>query len=192
MAGVSERGQGATERLKPVRGIEVIWRGVYEVDHAGHHYAVEVDYFDFAEKVRLYRDGTRVNTRKSPARFEIDGGAAIEASMGLLGMKTLRLIEPGGETALTPAEGVAEARRADFERRNPRVSRIVGVLAWLVLVIALIIEIPEIIRLIGDAVGFEFTPPIQLSPLANGLLGVLALAAALDRALLFKSNRWLD
>jgi hypothetical protein len=60
-----------------------------------------------------------------------------------------------------------------------------------VLVIALFIEIPEIIRLIGDGVGFEFTQPIQLSSLANGLLGVLALAAALDRALLFKSNRWL-
>jgi hypothetical protein len=113
MAGVSERDQGATERLKPVRGIEVVWRGVYEVDHAGQHYAVEVDYFDFAEKVRLYRDGTRVDTRKSPARFEIDAGTTIEASMGLLGMKTLRLVKPGGETPLATRRG----RRGGTPRR---------------------------------------------------------------------------
>jgi hypothetical protein len=67
------------DQLKPVRGLEVVWRSVYEVDHAGHRYAVEADYFDFADKLRLYRDGTRVETRKSPARFDVEGGAVIEA-----------------------------------------------------------------------------------------------------------------
>jgi hypothetical protein len=180
------------ERLEPVRGLEVVWRGVYEVDHAGHRYAVEADYFDLGEKLRLYRDGTRVATMKSPARFAVDGGAAIEAAMGVLGMRTLRLVDGRQETLLRPAEGVAEARRAGFERRHPRASRVVGVLAWLVLVVALLLEIPEILRLIGQTLGFEFSPPLQLPPLAGGALGVLALAAALDRALRFKCSRWLD
>jgi hypothetical protein len=180
------------ERLEPVRGLQVIWRGVYEIDHAGHSYAVEVDFFDFAERIRLYRDGAAVDTRKSPARFELDGGAAIEARMGLLGMRRLRLLEAGGEARLRPAPGTAEAHRAAFERRHPSASRLLGALAWVVLVLALLIEIPELIRLLGDLVGFEFDPPIQLPPLALGVLAVLALAAALDRALRFEHSRWLD
>jgi hypothetical protein len=164
----------------------VIWRGVYEIDHAGHSYAVEVDYFDFAEKVHLYKDRTRIATDKSPARFEVDGGAAIEASM------RLRLVEPGRETQLQPAAGTAEARRAGFEQNHPQASRVIGALAWIILVLALIVEIPELIRLAGDALGFEFDPPIQLPPLALGALGVLALAAALDRALRFQHTRLLD
>jgi hypothetical protein len=138
------------ERLEPVRGVQVISRGVYEIDYAGHSYTVEVDYFDVAEKVHLYRDGARIATEKSPARFELDGGATIEAQMGLLGMKRLRLVEPGRETQLQPATGTAEAGRAAFERDHP------------------------------------------LPPLALGALGVLALAAALDRALRFQHNRLLD
>jgi hypothetical protein len=70
--------------------------------------------------------------------------------MGLLGMRRLRLVEPGRETQLQPATGTAEARRAAFERDHP------------------------------------------LPPLALGALGVLALAAALDRALRFQHNRLLD
>ena len=34
--------------------------GVYEIDHAGHEYAVGVDYLDFSERIALYRDGVRV------------------------------------------------------------------------------------------------------------------------------------
>jgi hypothetical protein len=181
-----------SERLEPVRGLQVIWRGVYEIDHAGHSYAVEVDYFDFAEKVHLFRDGTRIATEKSPARFELDGGTTIEASMGLLGMRRLRLVELGNETPLRPAPGTAEARRAAFDRNHPLAGRVIGPLAWLILVVALIVEIPELIDLIAEIAGFEFDPPIELPPVAIGVLAVLALAAALDRALRFQHSRWLD
>jgi hypothetical protein len=179
------------ERLDPVQGLEVIWRGVYEVEHAGHSYAVEVDFFDFAERVHLYRDRIRIATTKSPVHFEIEGRAVIEASMGLFGMKRLRLIEPGGEAALRPAAGVAEARRAEFERDHPEAGRLIGTLAWLVLLVALLVEIPQLIELVGDLLGFEFDSPIQLSPFALTVLGRLALAAAIDRALRFKCSRWL-
>lgn len=180
-----------SESLKPVSGLEVIWRGVYEVDRAGHSYAVEVDFFDFAERIHLYRDGTRIETKRSPARFEAERGTVIEAAMGLPGMKKLRLVDGRGETALRPAAGTAEARRADFERRHARGSRLVGALAWLVLVVALVVEIPELIALAGNAAGFELSSPFGLPRLVTGALGVLALAAALDRALRFKRSRWL-
>ena len=106
-----------SESLQPVRGLEVIWRGVYEVEHAGHAYAVEVDFFDFAEKLHLYRDGARVETRKSPARFEVDDGATIEAAMGLLGMR-----HTAGRRRASPSRPAADGRssRLSFERGIPR------------------------------------------------------------------------
>jgi hypothetical protein len=48
-----------------------------------------------------------------------------------------------------------------------------------------------LIALIGRAVGADFEPPITLPGAANFTLGIAALAAALERALRFKSNRWL-
>jgi hypothetical protein len=45
--------------------------------------------------------------------------------------------------------------------------------------------------LIGNALGADFEPPFTLPGVANFLFGIAALAAALERALRFKSNRWL-
>ena len=169
----------------------MIWRGVYEVEHAGHAYAVEADFFDFAEKLHLYRDGARVETRKSPARFEVDDGATIEAAMGLLGMKTLRLVDDEGESVLRPAAGTAEARRLSFERGHPTASRLVGAVSCLVLIVALVIEIPELVGLVADVAGFEFSSPFDLPSAVLGALGIFALAAALERGLRFERSRWL-
>jgi hypothetical protein len=180
------------ESLSPVRGLDVIRRGVYEIDHSGHEFAVEVDYLDFSEKIRLYRDGTWVETRKSPARFQIEDGAVIEASMGLLGMRKLRLVGAEGETPLRPAPGTAEARRVSFERRHPTASRLIGVASWAILVAAVVLEIPQLVDLVADKLGFEFDSPLLLPSPVNTLVGVLALLAALERALRFKHNRWLD
>jgi hypothetical protein len=109
--------------------------------------------------------------------------------MGLLGMKTLRRVEAGREIGLRPAEGVAEARRADFERRHPRPAGSWG-LAWLVLDRSPNRD-PRAPAVDRQGGGVRAHPAGPAAPLANRALGVLALAAALDRALRFKSSRWL-
>jgi hypothetical protein len=98
-----------TESLKPVRGVDVIRRGVFVIDDSGHAYAIEVDYFDFGEKVRLYRDGTHVEEKNSPATSEIGDDAVIEAKMGLQYAK-----------APSPRQGRREA--ATSRARNRRSS----------------------------------------------------------------------
>ena len=59
------------------------------------------------------------------------------------------------------------------------------------LVVALVYEVPQLIALIAKPVGADFEAPIVLPGSANFLLGMAALAAAVERALRFKSNRWL-
>jgi hypothetical protein len=74
-------------RLKPLDGWSVVWRGRFETRQDGQTWTVDVDFLDFGEKLRLYRDGMPVEVQKSPARFRVGPGATIKASMGVLGMR---------------------------------------------------------------------------------------------------------
>ena len=171
--------------LRPLGGWAIVSRGRFETHHDGHVWTVDLDYLDFGEKLHLYRDGVEVEVQKSPATFRLGAGARIEASMGLLGMRQVDLVVEGETTMLTPVDGTAEAWRLQLERERPALSRLVGAVSWAVLVVALVCEVPQLIALIGG------DPPFMLPAGANFVLGVAALAAALERALRFKSSRWL-
>ena len=180
-----------TSRLRPLRGWDLVSRGRFEAHHEGHVWTVDLDYLDFGEKLHLYRDGLEVEVQKSPATFDLGEGATIAASMSLLGMRQIDLVVPGKTTTLTPVDGTAEAWRLQLERERPEVSRLIGVVSWAVLVFALVYEVPQLIALVANAVGADFESPIVLPGAANFVLGLAALAAAIERALRFKSNRWL-
>ncbi len=154
-------------------------------------WTVDLDYFDFGEKLYLYRDGVEVEVQKSPATFHLGAGATIEASMSILGMRQVDLVVGGETTMLTPVEGTAEGWRLQLARERPGLSRLIGAISWTVLVVALVYEVPQLIALTGGPIGAEFEPPIMLPGVANFTLGIAALAAALERALRLKSNRWL-
>ena len=177
--------------LRPLGRWDLFSRGRFEASHDGHLWTVDLDYFDFGEKLHLYRDGLEVEVQKSPATFDLGEGARIEASMSLLGMRQVDLVVPGETTMLTPVDGTAEAWRLQLERERPALSRLVGVVSWAVLVVALLYEVPQLIAVIAEALGIDFEAPVTLPGAANFVLGITALAAAVERALRFKSNRWL-
>ena len=177
--------------LSPLGGWEFVSRGRFETRHGGHVWTVDLDYFDLGENLRLYRDEVEVDVQKSPATFHLGASATIEASMGVLGMRQADLVVEGETTMLTPVAGTAEAWRLQLERERPGISRLIGAISWTVLAVALVYEIAQLIALIGGAMGADFEPPITLPGAANFILGIAALAAALERALRFKSSRWL-
>ena len=177
--------------LSPLGGWDLVARGRFETRYDGHVWTVDLDYFDFGERLHLYRDGLEVEVQRSPATFHLDASATIEASMSLLGMRRIDLVVEGEPTMLTPVEGTAEGWRLQLARERPDLSRLIGAISWIVLVIALVYEVPQLIALIGGVVGADYEPPVMLPGAANFVLGIAALAAALERALRFKSNRWL-
>jgi hypothetical protein len=177
--------------LRPLGGWDLVSRGRFEARHDGRVWTVDLDYFDFGEKLHLYRDGVEVDVQKSPAKFELDPDATIEAAMGLLGMRQVDLVVDGETTMLTPVDGTAEGWRLRLARERPETSRLIGAVSWTVLAVALIYEVPQLIAFLGNALGAHVEPPFTLPGAANFLLGVAALAAALERALRFKSSRWL-
>jgi hypothetical protein len=169
----------------PLGAWGIVSRGRFEAEHGGHRWMVEVDYFDIGDRVTLYRDGVRARQERSPARFELGAGTAIEATVGLLGMERAVLVADGGERRLAPVEGTAEWWRFELERRQPALSRLIGWLAWAVLVAALLIDGTQLLGFVGVDV------PFRISGTAATLIGFAALAAALERALAMRSNRWL-
>jgi hypothetical protein len=177
--------------LSPLGGWDLVSRGRFETRHAGHLWTVDLDYFDLGEKLHLYRDGVQVEVQKSPAAFQLGGGATIKASMSLLGMRQVDLVVDGETTMLTPVDGTAEAWRLQLERERPGASRLIGAISWAVLVVALVYEVPQLIALIAKPIGADFEAPFTLPGAANFTLGIAALAAAVERALRFKTNRWL-
>ena len=55
--------------LRPLGGWDLVSRGRFEARHDGHVWTVDLDYFDFGEKLHLYRDGVEVDVQRSPAKF---------------------------------------------------------------------------------------------------------------------------
>lgn len=199
---VSEAGTGPgmrTVALRPSKPTDVFWRGLYGVRYGGSHYVVEVDFFDLGEKVRLYRDGRLVDERPSPACFQLEGHAAIEASMALYGMKRAHVVEEGrGARALEPLPGTAEARRLAFDARHPAISRAVAVVAWVVLAVAAVTQVPNMLNSLANGaawLGLSMpfaVPTFALPAWLNAFLGVAGIVAGLDRGLRMVHNPLLD
>lgn len=137
---------GRAEAFRPVRGWGVLWRSAFVLWHGGHEYVVDVDFLDWDERIRLYRDRRLVDEQRSRARFDLPG-ARIEARMSLYGMRYVRVVDAVGDVRdVPPMPGTAEAWRDRMDRERPTASRAVGVAAWVVLVVALVTQVPQASR----------------------------------------------
>lgn len=186
--------------LRPLRPSEVFWRGLYGVNYKESSYIVEVDYFDHKETVRLYRDERLVDKQRSPARFILNDGTVIDAAMALYGMKKAQLIErQGSKQTLRPLPGTAEAQRLHFDREHPYISRAVAALAWIILVVALVTQIPNMINGLANlfqclpiALRIPLVPTFSFPDWVNIALSFAGIIAGVDRGLRMVHNPLID
>ena len=160
---------------------------------------VDADYFDLDERIRLYRNGSLVDTVRRKASFPIDDGVRIEAAVSKVGMKYVRLRRDGhrGTTPLEPMTGTAEAWRARFGHRHPRASRMIGISATGILIAVLVLELPQLVNLAGllaPRIGLpDFSiPMISLNGWQNAVAIALGGLAGLERGLSMKHHPLLD
>ncbi|WP_454085863.1 hypothetical protein [Georgenia sp. Marseille-Q6866] len=185
---------GDGSALRPVRGWQALWRGVFGTEHAGARWDVEVDYLDWDEKVHLYRDGVQERVQRGTSSFMLDDGARLEVAWSLLGLRRAHLVRPDGtETQLVPGPGTAERWRADLDRDRPTLSRRLAAASWMVLALALLLQVPQLLELGARVTGwYEFTAPVTLPASLNTPLSVAALLAGLERALRLRYHWLLD
>lgn len=174
-------------------------RGRFVIEHDGSTYVVDSLYLDLDERIRLYRDGLLVDSARRRASFPLGDGVQIEAAVAQMGMRYVRLRHDatGSVTPLPPAKGTAEAWRARVDQAHPVASRIAGTFSFMVLVVVLALELPQLVNLFGNLVplvglpSFE-VPELTFSGWANAALIILGGAAGLERSLSMKHNPLLD
>ncbi|MFX4273611.1 hypothetical protein ACQBAR_04250 [Propionibacteriaceae bacterium Y1685] len=147
-------------------------------------------------KAHLYREGRHHAQSTIPAAFGVEGGT-IEVSMSNFGMKRCHYVTDGGvERQLIPDPRSAEGRRARLDRNHPSLSRGIGAVAVIMLLIGVVLlalqlaepisQIPPVAERIGP-----WESPLHLPLWLNITLGVGAALASMERALRLRFS-WLD
>lgn len=165
------------------------------------HLATELEGGKIAEgawhaPVALYRDGIQLQIANPPVAFAVPGGV-IEVATSTYGLKRMHHVPDGtreGHT-LRPHPRSLEGLRERFGRRYPGASRVIGLLAIMILLVSLVLMVPQAAELVtsiepvAERIG-TFTSPIQLPAWANTSLLIAGALAATERALTLR-NHWL-
>jgi hypothetical protein len=163
-------------------------------------YAVDVrqwgDHDDGEIRARLYRDGVQHALAKVPARFAVEGGT-IEVAVGGWGIKRCHYVTPDGAARLlTPHPASAEGRRARLDRERPTLSRTIGLVATVAVVVGVVLTLLQLVEPITsippvrEAIGV-IESPLRLPTSAYVAIGVVTLLGSLERALRLRTS-WLD
>lgn len=182
---------GDGDAYRPVRGWQVLWRSGFATWHRGHEYVVDVDFLDWDERIRLYRDRRLVGEQRRRAVFDLPGGAAVEARLSTYGMRYVRLVDGDDVRDLDPLPGTAEAWRDRLHADHPDASRALGAVSWTVLVVALLTQVPQLLGLLSGVTGWD-PPALVLPGAVNTVLSVGGVAAAVERALRRRYHPLLD
>ncbi|MGP4076318.1 hypothetical protein [Halobacillus sp. K22] len=166
-------------------------------------FAVEVSYWqqffsdDGKGKAHLYLDGKHYAESKLPAEFAVAGGR-IKVASTVFGLKRCHFVTDEGTVhQLIPDESSAEGRRARLDREHPTLSRCIGFISLMMLIVPIVLAIPQIIEaatqvpLIAQRFG-TFNSPITLPVWINVGLGFCAVAGSVERATRLKWNALLD
>ncbi|MGX1563950.1 hypothetical protein [Streptomyces sp. NPDC055506] len=164
-------------------------------------YAVDVRHQNQKDgyvKAHLYLDGRHHAESRVPAVFPVEGGT-VEVRASNFGLKRCHYVTAeGAEFPLVPDPASAEGRRARLDRSHPAVSRCIGFLSLIVLLIGLALLILQLAeQLTRDPQGLAryvgtFISPIDLSAGANAVVGLVTVLASTERALRLRYHWLLD
>ena len=191
---------GDGHRIKPYRWWQLLHRALFYLklridDDTIQTYAVNINFFSDESNADLYLNGLHHATSKLPATFPVPGGV-IEVATVTYGLKRMHYVtETGTEQQLNPDPRSMEGIRMRFDMRFPKLSKIIGYTAIIILLISLILGLPQLIALltqipfISERFG-TFESPIVLPNWLNLSLLIAGTLAALERALTLR-NHWL-
>ncbi|MFI6276740.1 hypothetical protein [Streptomyces sp. NPDC050988] len=197
---------GDGRALKRFRWWQMLSRALFHLrltNDAGRQldYAVDVRHqkqSDGYVKAHLYLDGRHHAESRVPAVFPVQGGN-VEVRASNFGLKRCHYVtSEGAEFQLVPDAASAEGRRMRLDRSHPALSRGIGFLSLIVVVIGLALLLLQLAeQLTRDPQGLAqyvgtFTSPIDLPASANAVVGLVTVAASTERALRLRYNWLLD
>ncbi|WP_047870613.1 hypothetical protein [Nocardiopsis sp. RV163] len=199
---------GNGRALKPFRWWQMTSRALFYLalcDAEGRRtvYAVQVSHTQrfFSEdgkgRADLYLDGRHHAESRLPAVFPVRGGV-VEVAATAFGLRRCHYVtDEGTEHQLVPDPRSGEGRRARLEREHPVLSRWIGGLSLLLLVVPAVLLVPQLVEVafelppVAERFG-TFTSPVHLPAWLNTGLALGAAAASTERALRLRYNWLLD
>ncbi|PRX19439.1 hypothetical protein CLV67_110191 [Actinoplanes italicus] len=177
--------------LKPFRWWQLLTRALFHLP-LSPGYAVDLPYRANSgsgkARAHLYVGGRHHAVSKLPAAFPVEGGT-IEVAISAFGVKRCHYVTTAGaECQLIPDPRSAEGRRARVDRDRPGLSRSIGYLSVLMLLIGVGLNLLQLaepisgIPAIADSVG-RFTSPVHLPIWLNLALAVGAALGSTERSL---------
>lgn len=173
------------------------------VDFGGRpvRYAVDVRQWKTDEngymKVFLYRNDRQHEVSRVPAVFSVEGGN-IEVTSSNFGLKRCHFVaDAGAERQMRPDPRSAEGRRARLDESRPLLSRVVGAISVVLLLVGVVLLLQQIavpilqIPPIAEQIG-PVEPLINLPLWLSISLGAAAAVASTERALRMRYRWWLD
>jgi hypothetical protein len=148
-------------------------------------------------EAHLYRAGARYARARLPAVFPIEGGT-IEVATSAFGVRRCHFVTTDGiEQQLVPDPRSGEGRRARLDRERPVLSRWIGVLSVVLVVVPLLFVLPQALEAISRFPPLAgrfgvFDSPVDVPAWFTGALTVSAVLGSTERALRLRYNRWLD
>lgn len=191
--------------LSPFRVWQVLTRSLFHVrlpDETGASALWSVDVRHGGDEngdvwVAFYRDRRQVARARPPAVMPVPGRTLDVATSGY-GLRRCHYVpEVGRERPLVPERSSAAGLRARLGVRFPVLSRFLGLLSILVLLVALALGGPQLVEQISEIppiaerVG-TYTAPVHLSAGLNAALVVATLLASTERALRLRYHWLLD
>ena len=199
-----EFGDGSA--LRRFRWWQLLGRSVFHLDlpvpvEGPVRYTVDVRQWKTDEngyvKVHLYRDGLQHSVARAPALFPVESGT-IEVAASSFGLKRCHYVaDDGTEHQLSPDSRSAEGRRARFEENRPVLSRVVGAVSIVALLVGVVLLLQEIavpilqIPPIAERIG-TVEPLIRLPLWLTITLALAAALASTERALRLRYHWLLD
>lgn len=193
--------------LKPFRWWQPTGRALFHLTlPAGTRtveYSVDVRHWqqftteDGRGKAHLYLDGRHHAQSPLPAVFAVEGGV-IEVASTNYGLKRCHyLADDGTEQQLVPDAKSGEGRRARLHRDHPGLSRTLGAMSMVVLLISLALLVAQIAEKVSAAPPIAeqfgtFDSPVHLAWWQNTTVTVLAAVASTERAMRLRYSALLD
>src|SRR5690625_6406175 len=78
---------GDGSMLTPLRKGQALYRSMFGIEHDGVRYDVDVNFFDWDEKVLLYRNGIQDRVQRGKLRFELPDESQIEVVLRYYGVR---------------------------------------------------------------------------------------------------------
>ena len=179
----------ASEGPAEFKGWQWLYRGVYCIEHAGHTYHLETDFFDWSERLWLYKDGQLLGYKKTKGRWPLTEGAELYAEMQTFGMRHAYLsTESGTKIMMQPVKGTGEHSRQQFDKKYPLASRAISAFSLILLIVSLLIAIPGWLDIISGFIGFQLWRGPEVPATLTGIFSVTAIFAGIERSLRFKKD----